>query len=42
GDLIEIEPPDGGATVMLPFTETTVPTIDIANRKIVVEPPVEA
>ena len=42
GDLIEIEPVGGGATLMLPFTETTVPTIDIAQRKIVVEPPVDA
>ena len=42
GDLIEIEPAGGGATVMLPFTATTVPTIDLAGRKIVIEPPVEA
>jgi 16S rRNA processing protein RimM len=42
GDLIEIEPADGGATIMLPFTEETVPTVDIAQQKIVIEPPVEA
>jgi 16S rRNA processing protein RimM len=42
GDLIEIEPVDGGATVILPFTETTVPRIDLGAKKIVVEPPVEA
>jgi 16S rRNA processing protein RimM len=42
GDLLEIEPAKGGATVMLPFTETTVPTIDIGQKKIVVEPPAEA
>ena len=41
GDLIEIEPAGGGATVMLPFTLTTVPTIDIAGKRIVVEPPVD-
>lgn len=41
GDVLEIEPAEGGATVMLPFTETTVPTIDIAQKKIVVEPPAE-
>jgi 16S rRNA processing protein RimM len=41
GDLIEIEPAGGGATVMLPFTEVTVPAIDIAGKKIVVEPPVD-
>ena len=32
----------GGATVMLPFNATTVPTVDIAGRRIVVEPPVDA
>jgi len=42
GDLIEIAPADGSATMMLPFTEATVPTIDIAGKRIVVEPPVEA
>jgi 16S rRNA processing protein RimM len=42
GDLLEIEPVEGGATVMLPFNATTVPTIDIAARRVVVEPPAEA
>jgi 16S rRNA processing protein RimM len=42
GDLLEIEPAGGGATLMLPFTEATVPTIDLAGRRIVVEPPAEA
>jgi 16S rRNA processing protein RimM len=42
GDLIEIEPAGGGATIMLPFTVATVPRIDIAHKKIVVEPPVDA
>ena len=42
GDVLEIEPADGGATVMLPFTVATVPTVDIAAKKIVVEPPVES
>ena len=42
GDLLEIEPAAGGATLMLPFTEATVPAIDIAARRIVVEPPAEA
>src|SRR5205085_2363270 len=42
GDLLEIEPVTGGATLMLPFTEATVPAVDIAGRKIVVEPPVDA
>jgi 16S rRNA processing protein RimM len=42
GDLLEIEPAAGGATMMLPFTEATVPAIDIAGRRIVVELPVDA
>ena len=42
GDLLEIEPAAGGATLMLPFTQTTVPAIDLASRRIVVAPPAEA
>jgi len=42
GDLLEIALALGGATIMLPFTELTVPTVDIAGRRIVVEPPVDA
>ena len=42
GDLLEIEPVAGGATMMLPFTETTVPSVDVAEGRIVVEPPVDA
>ena len=42
GDLLEIEPAAGGATMMLPFTEATVPGVDIAARKIIIEPPVDA
>jgi 16S rRNA processing protein RimM len=41
GDLLEIEPPSG-ATIMLPFNKTTVPTVDIAAKKIVVEPPADS
>ncbi len=42
GDLIEIEPAGGGATMIWPFNETTVPHVDVAGGKIVVEPPVDA
>ena len=42
GDLLEIEPAPGADTIMLPFSEATVPAIDIAAGKIVVEPPAEA
>ena len=41
GDLLEIEPANGGATLLLPFTEATVPAIDIAGRKLVVAPPAD-
>jgi 16S rRNA processing protein RimM len=38
GDLVEIQPP-GGATVMLPFTEANVPTVDLAAGRLTVNPP---
>ena len=42
GDILELRPPAGGATIMLPFTDAFVPRIDIAGGRIVVEPPEEA
>jgi 16S rRNA processing protein RimM len=40
GDLIEIAPATGGEPLLLPFTEATVPTIDLkAGRIVVVMPP---
>ena len=41
GDLIEIDPAAGGERLLLPFTETTVPTIDLNAGRIVVVPPAE-
>ena len=41
GDIIEIAPEGGGATLMLPFDETTVPTIDIEAGRVVVVLPEE-
>lgn len=41
GDLIEIELADGGEAMLLPFNETTVPTIDLKTGRIVVVPPAE-
>jgi 16S rRNA processing protein RimM len=41
GDILEIEPAAGGATMMLPFDEATVPKVDIAAGRIVVVPPAE-
>jgi 16S rRNA processing protein RimM len=37
GDIVEIRPAAGGDTVMLPFTETAVPQIDVAAGRLVVE-----
>jgi 16S rRNA processing protein RimM len=42
GDLLEIEPAGGGATMLLPFTEAVVPVVDIAGRRVVVVPPDES
>jgi 16S rRNA processing protein RimM len=40
GDIIEIAP-SGGATLMLPFTNAVVPTVDLAGGRIVIELPEE-
>ena len=40
GDLIEITPNGGGEPMLLPFSEDTVPTVDIAKGRIVVVLPV--
>ena len=37
GDLIDVKPAQGASTVLLPFTEATVPVVDIAGRRIVVD-----
>jgi 16S rRNA processing protein RimM len=42
GDLIEIATAAGGQTMMLPFTESTVPEVDLAARRIVVVLPTES
>jgi 16S rRNA processing protein RimM len=41
GDLFEIKPADGGETLMVPFTDATVPKIDLDAKRIVVVPPTE-
>jgi 16S rRNA processing protein RimM len=38
GDLLEVTRP-GGETVLLPFTRAAVPTVDLAQRRIVADPP---
>jgi 16S rRNA processing protein RimM len=40
GDIIEIAPPNG-ATLLLPFTNAVVPTVDLANGRVVIELPAE-
>ena len=40
GDIIEIAPPKG-ATLLLPFTNAVVPTVDIAGGRVVIELPRE-
>lgn len=40
GDVIEIKSAQG-ETLLVPFTETAVPKIDLAARRVVVVPPVE-
>jgi 16S rRNA processing protein RimM len=40
GDIIEIAPPKG-ATMMLPFSNAVVPTVDIAGGRVVIELPQE-
>jgi 16S rRNA processing protein RimM len=39
GDILELQPALGGPTAMLPFTDTVVPVVDVANGRIVAEPP---
>jgi 16S rRNA processing protein RimM len=40
GDIIEIAPPHG-ATLLLPFTNAVVPTVDVAGGRVVVQLPAE-
>ncbi len=39
GDLIEVKPDDDGKTELLPFDRISVPVVDIAAGKIIVDPP---
>ena len=38
-DLLEVHGPGLRATVLLPFTKEAVPTVDLAKRRIVADPP---
>jgi 16S rRNA processing protein RimM len=39
GDLLELLPPGSSSTVLMPFTAATVPVVDIAGGRIVIDPP---
>ena len=39
GDILEIQAPGAARTVLLPFTLAAVPTVDLAARRIVADPP---
>ena len=39
GDILEIAPTEGGATVMLPFSTAIVPAVEIEAGRIIVDPP---
>ena len=39
GDVLELQPTGKPSTVMLPFTAMTVPVVDIAGGRIVIDPP---
>jgi 16S rRNA processing protein RimM len=41
GDILELRPVGGGASMLLPFSETFVPAVDIAGGRIVVAPPLQ-
>ncbi|MEM8824246.1 MAG: ribosome maturation factor RimM [Pseudomonadota bacterium] len=38
GDLLELRP-KGGTPVLVPFTKAVVPTVDLATRRLVIDPP---
>jgi 16S rRNA processing protein RimM len=39
GDLLELRLPGASSTVLMPFTAETVPVVDIAGGRIVIDPP---
>lgn len=39
GDLLEVQRPGSSETVLLPFTMAAVPTVDLAARRIIADPP---
>ncbi len=41
GDMLEYVPDRGGETVLVPFTRASVPVVDVAQGRVVIDPPVE-
>jgi 16S rRNA processing protein RimM len=41
GDILEVAPPEGGETLLVPFTKEAVPQVDIGAGYLIVEPPAE-
>ncbi len=39
GDLLEVQSKGSSGTVLLPFTQAAVPTVDLATGRIIVDPP---
>jgi 16S rRNA processing protein RimM len=39
GDLLDIRPQTGGASVLLPFTKAFVPAVDLQARRVTIAPP---
>jgi 16S rRNA processing protein RimM len=39
GDLLDIKPLQGGASVLMPFSLAFAPVVDIAGRRVVIDPP---
>ncbi len=40
GDMLEYVPDRGGETVLVPFTREAVPVVDVANGRVIIDPPV--
>ncbi len=38
GDILEIRPTEGGPTWLLPFTKAAVPTVDLAGKRLEIDP----
>ncbi len=41
GDILEVAPKAGGETLMFPFTRAVVPVVNVAEGKVVIEPPID-